>query len=40
MLLGLEDSETRSSEVYVQGHWERGGYLRGRSARSFVRREG
>lgn len=27
--MGLEDVEKRSAEVYVQGHWEKGGYLRG-----------
>jgi len=31
--LGLEDVEKRSAEVYVQGHWEKGGYLRGELVR-------
>ncbi len=33
LLLGLEDVEKRSAEVYVQGHWEKGGYLRGELVR-------
>lgn len=28
-MAGLEDPVKRSAEVYVQGHWEKGGYLRG-----------
>jgi hypothetical protein len=28
LLSALEDKDLRSVEVYVQGHWERGGYLR------------
>lgn len=29
LLAALEDPQSRSEEVYAQGHWERGGYLRG-----------
>jgi len=28
LMAALEDPSKRSEEVYVQGHWERGGYLR------------
>ncbi|WVR03334.1 hypothetical protein IAU60_000325 [Kwoniella sp. DSM 27419] len=28
LFAGLESPEKRSAEVYVQGHWEKGGYLR------------
>lgn len=29
LLAALQNPQKRSDEVYVQGHWERGGYLRG-----------
>ncbi len=29
MLKGLHDPTVRAAEVYKQGHWEEGGYLRG-----------
>ena len=29
LLAALEDPVKRSAEVYVQGNWERGGYLKG-----------
>lgn len=29
LIAALEDPEKRSQEVYQQGQWERGGYLRG-----------
>ena len=31
MLAALEDPQKRTQELYQQGHWERGGYLRGES---------
>jgi hypothetical protein len=37
LFAGLEDPAKRSAEVYVQGHWERGGYLRGESIRPMRR---
>jgi CheY-like chemotaxis protein len=32
LLAALQNPQKRSDEVYVQGHWERGGYLKGESA--------
>lgn len=29
LIKALQDDERRAAEVYVQGHWERGGYFRG-----------
>lgn len=34
LLAALQDPAKRDTEVYVQGHWERGGYFRGESATS------
>lgn len=31
ILEGLENSDKRAAEVYRQGNWERGGYLKGES---------